>query len=161
MYENRNGHSRIVIVDDEKMVLSSLDSFLGLETDYEVETFTSAAAALEYAEQKGVDLVLSDYLMPDMDGISFLSRFRELQPHAPRILLTGYADKENAIKAINEIGLFQYIEKPWDNDNLLIVLRNALEKRYLFAALQEKIAEMEATQGQLEGLQKDILKTFI
>jgi len=161
MYENRNGHSRIVIVDDEKMVLSSLDSFLGLETDYEVSTFTSAASALDYAEQERVDLVLSDYLMPDMDGISFLSRFRELQPHAPRILLTGYADKENAIKAINEIGLFQYIEKPWDNDNLLIVLRNALEKRYLFAALQEKIAEMEATQGQLEGLQKDILKTFI
>jgi DNA-binding NtrC family response regulator len=99
--------------------------------------------------------------MPEMDGITFLGRFKELQPQAPRILLTGYADKENAIKAINEVGLFQYIEKPWDNDNLLIVLRNALEKRFLFRSLQEKIAEIEAAQGRFEGLQKDILKTFI
>jgi DNA-binding NtrC family response regulator len=161
MTDPRNGHGRLVIVDDEDMVLSSLDSFLGLETDYDVHTFTRPAAALDFAGGTDVDLVVSDYLMPEMDGISLLARFKELQPHAPRILLTGYADKENAIKAINDVGLFQYIEKPWDNDHLLIVLRNALEKRFLFQALQEKIAEMEAAQGQLEGLQKDILKTFI
>jgi DNA-binding NtrC family response regulator len=161
MNERANGHGHLVIVDDEQMVLSSLDSLLGLETEYEVSTFTSPNHALDFAGSAGVDLVISDYLMPEMDGITFLGRFRELQPQAPRILLTGYADKENAIKAINQVGLFQYIEKPWDNDKLLIVLRNALEKRFLFQALQDKIAEIEAAQGRLEGLQKDILKTFI
>jgi DNA-binding NtrC family response regulator len=161
MNEQLNGHGRLVIVDDEDMVLSSLDSFLGLETDYEIRTFTSPGEALAYAQEKDIDLVISDYLMPEMDGITFLARFKKLQPHAPRILLTGYADKENAIKAINEIGLFQYIEKPWDNDQLLIVLRNALEKRFLFQALQDKISEIETAEGRLEGLRKDILKTFI
>ena len=82
-------------------------------------------------------------------------------PDIPRLMLTGYADKANAIKAINDIGLFQYIEKPWDNDNLLIVLRNALERRFLFKKLQEKIAEIDKAEGKLSGLQNDILRTFI
>lgn len=75
--------------------------------------------------------------------------------------MTGYADKESAIKAINDIGLFQYIEKPWDNSNFLIVLRNALERRFLVKTLQEKIAEIDKAQGKLSGLQNDILRTFI
>ena len=80
--------------------------------------------------------------MPEMDGISFLSKMRELKPEAPRIILTGYADKENAIKAINEVGLFQYIEKPWDNDDLQMVIRNGLEKQRLLKDLQRKVEEM-------------------
>ena len=83
------------------------------------------------------------------------------QPESSRVLLTGHADKQSAIEAINKVGLFQYIEKPWDNDNLLIVLRNALERRFLFKKLQEKIAEIDQTQGRLSGLQNDILRTFI
>ena len=94
----------IVLVDDEEMVLTSLRSILALETDYGVKTFTSAAEALEFINSQDVDLVLSDYLMPEMDGITFLAKVREIKPEIPRIILTGYADKENAIKAINEVG---------------------------------------------------------
>ena len=112
---------RILILDDEEMVLTSLSSFLALETVYEVVTFTSANEALEYVKANEIDLVVSDYLMPEMDGISFLAKVRDLRPEVPRIILTGYADKENAIKAINEVGLFQYIQKPWDNEDLLII----------------------------------------
>ncbi len=153
--------STVVIVDDEEMVVSSLQSFLELETDYNIRPFTSPAAALEYAMAGQVDVIVSDFLMPGMNGIELLGRIREKHPHAPRILLTGYADKESAIKAINDIGLFQYIEKPWDNTNLLIVLRNALERRFLVKTLQEKIAEIDRAQGKLSGLQNDILRTFI
>jgi DNA-binding NtrC family response regulator len=151
----------LVIVDDEEMVLNSLGSFLELETDYNIKPFTSPSAALEYAAQGEADVIVSDFLMPDMNGIELLRSFSKIHPQAPRILLTGYADKDSAIRAINDIGLFQYIEKPWDNDNLLIVLRNALERRFLFKKLQEKIAEIDQTQGQLSGLQNDILRTFI
>ncbi len=101
----------IVIVDDEEMVLTSLNSFLALETDYTVKTFTSAKEALDFIAKEAIDLVMSDYLMPEMDGISFLAEVKKLRPEVPRIILTGYADKENAIKAINNVGLFQYIEK--------------------------------------------------
>ena len=151
----------IVIVDDEEMVLTSLSSFLSLETEYHVETFISARDALEYVTNNSVDLVVSDYLMPEMDGISFLAEVKKVKPEVPRIILTGYADKENAIKAINDVGLFQYIEKPWDNDDLLIIFRNGLEKQRLMRKLQDKIQEINAAYGDLQSLQREIVKTFV
>ena len=150
----------IVLVDDEDMVVTSIKSFLTLETDYEIQGFTTPAEALAYIENHKVDVVVSDYLMPDMDGISFLAEVKDLQPEATRILLTGYADKENAIKAINDVGLYQYIEKPWENEDLKIVLRNGLEKRILMKRLEDKIAEVNRAHGELMNLQKDILKAF-
>jgi DNA-binding NtrC family response regulator len=151
----------IVIVDDEEMVLTSLKSFLSLETDYTVKIFTSAKEALEYIAKEPVDLVVSDYLMPEMDGISFLAEVRKLRPEVPRIILTGYADKENAIKAINNVGLFQYIEKPWDNDDILIIFRNGLEKQKLMKRLNQKIEEINSAYSELQGLQREIIKTFV
>jgi len=152
---------KIVLVDDEEIVLSSLNSFLMLETEYEHISFTSAKKALEFIEKNEVDLVISDYLMPEMDGITLLAKVRELQPEVPRIILTGYADKENAIKAINEVGLFQYIEKPWDNDDLLLIIRNGLEKQQLMKKLREKIIEINDAYGELENLHKEIVKAFV
>ena len=154
-------HATIVIVDDEDMVLTSLNAYLSLETDHDVLTFNSAAAALEHIAQHRIDLVISDYLMPEMDGISFLARVRDMQPEAPRIILTGYADKENAIKGINEVGLYQYIEKPWDNDELRLVIRNALEKRELVHRLQKKVEEINKAYSELQSIQHEILKTFV
>lgn len=151
----------IVLVDDEEMVLTSLSSFLMLETEYEIQTFTSAKEALEFIKDNDIDLVISDYLMPEMDGISFLAEVRNIRPDVPRIILTGYADKENAIKAINEVGLYQYIEKPWDNDDLLIILRNGLEKQKLMKKLQEKIGEINKAYNELQGLHREIVKTFV
>ncbi len=69
--------------------------------------------------------------MPQMNGIEFLKEVRRLQPEAVRLLLTGYADKENAIRAINEVGLYHYLEKPWDNQAMLNIIRNALEEKSL------------------------------
>jgi len=151
----------IIIVDDEEMVLTSLSSFLSLETEYNVKTFTSVKEALNFVKNNEIDLVVSDYLMPEMDGISFLAQVKKIKPEIPRIILTGYADKENAIKAINEVGLFQYIEKPWDNDDLLIIFRNGLEKQQLMKKLQEKIGEINIAYGELQDLQREIVKTFV
>jgi DNA-binding NtrC family response regulator len=151
----------IVIVDDEDMVLTSLSSFLNLETEYNVQSFNNPQSALEFIKDNEIDLCLSDYLMPEMDGISFLAEVRKIRPDVPRIILTGYADKENAIKAINEVGLFQYIEKPWDNDDLLIILRNGIERKQLMQKLEEKIAEINGAYGDLQAMHKQILKTFV
>lgn len=151
----------IVLVDDEEMVLTSLSSFLTLETDYEIHTFTSAKEALEFIKENDTDIVVSDYLMPEMDGITFLGYVRQVKPEIPRIILTGYADKENAIKAINEVGLYQYIEKPWDNDDLLIILRNGLEKQRLMKKLQQKIEQINRAYAELQGIHKEIVKTFV
>ena len=98
--------------------------------------------------------------MPEMDGITFLAKVKEKRPLIPRILLTGYADKENAIKAINNVGLYQYIEKPWDNEDLRLIIRNGLEKTVLLKELEEKIRQVERAQRDLSEVQKDILRVF-
>jgi len=151
----------LLILDDEEMVLTSLRNLFRLQTEYEVIVHSSAREALESARTRPVDLVISDYLMPEMDGITFLGRFKEIQPQSIRVLLTGYADKENAIRAINQVGLYQYIEKPWDNADLLIVVKNGLEKRQLLRTLEEKIAELAKVNTNLKSLQTALLKAFL
>lgn len=153
----------ILLVDDEEMILTSIKAFFAMDTDYKFLTYTSPLKALEDLDGKDhdVDLVISDYLMPEMDGIRFLSKVRDRVPLAPRILLTGYADKESAIEAINKVGLYQYIEKPWDNEELRLIIRNALEKNVLIRQLEEKIHEVEKVQQELTGVQKDILRVFV
>ncbi len=151
----------IMIVDDEEMVLTSLSSFLMLETEYDVVTFTRASEALEHFANHEIDLVISDFLMPEMDGLQFLTKVRDLRPEVPRIILTGYADKENAIKAINDVGLYQYIEKPWNNDDIRLIIRNGVEKKRLVAKLNQKIDQINSAYSELQNIQQDILKAFV
>jgi response regulator RpfG family c-di-GMP phosphodiesterase len=99
--------------------------------------------------------------MPGMNGIQFLLEIKKIRPYATRILLTGYADKENAIKAINEVGLYQYIEKPWENEDLKLVIQNGLERRFLMERLEEKIREVQHVQQNLQDIQAQIIKAFM
>lgn len=151
----------IAVVDDEEMVLTSLRSFLQLETDYDVTTYQSPQKALEELKEQSLDLVVSDYLMPGMNGIEFLMEVKKMHPYATRVLLTGYADKENAIKAINEVGLYQYVEKPWDNDDLKLIIQNGLERRFLMEKLESKIQEVQQVQKNLQDIQAQIIKAFM
>lgn len=157
-----NEEYTVVVVDDEEMVTTSISTLLMLETDYNVLTFNSPSETLEEIQNEEIDLVISDYLMPgEMNGIQFLLKVKELQPEAIRILLTAYADKENAIKAINDVGLFQYVEKPWDNEQLLLLIRNGLDKRILYKQLAEKTKELNIAAENLQRVQTEILKAFV
>ena len=135
--------ARIIAVDDDALVLGSLKGLFTLETDYEVELFEDPGKAVDHLVKNSVDVVISDFLMPQMNGLQFLSEARKLQPEAARILLTGFADKQNAIRAINEVGLYHYLEKPWDNDHLLLLIRNALEEKSLRRQLAGKIKDLD------------------
>ena len=160
MNEN-DGKPRVVIVDDEEMVTVSLKNLFRLHADYRLQTYTSPDEALEVAHRETVDLIISDYMMPSMDGITFLGKFKEIQPQAIRILLTGYSDKDSAIRAINEVGLFQFIEKPWDNDFVRMVVRNGLEKRELIRTIDEKIRELSDANSSLKSIRTDLIKAFM
>lgn len=152
--------SRLVVVDDDTLVTRSLSSFLGLEMDIEPVVFNESPKAAAYIKDNPVDLVISDFLMPDMDGIQLLAEVRRLQPEVPRVLLTGYADKENAIKAINEVRVFQYLEKPWDNEQLRRVVLNALERLLLLRLLTRQVENLAQTQGDLDKLRKALVRAF-
>jgi serine phosphatase RsbU (regulator of sigma subunit) len=142
----------ILLVDDEPMVTQVLASFLALETEFKVVTCQSGPEALQRLSDGPVDVVVSDFLMPGMNGLELLAEVRRRDPEIPRLLLTGYADKENAIRAINEVGLFQYLEKPLDNDQFLLVLNNALAHKGVRAALHEKIQELDRVLFQRDEL---------
>jgi serine phosphatase RsbU (regulator of sigma subunit) len=133
----------ILVVDDDELILSALRGLFLLETDHEVVTHSDPVAALSEAQGRPVEIVISDFLMPHMNGVEFLTQLKKIQPEATRILLTGFADKENAIRAINEVGLYQYIEKPWKNEDLLLAVRNALAEHSLRRQLRDKVGELD------------------
>jgi sigma-B regulation protein RsbU (phosphoserine phosphatase) len=132
-----------LIVDDDAVVTQSLSAFLTLETDFEIIEMHSPHEALELLKRTQVDLIITDFLMPEINGLQLLDEAKRLYPDVPRILLTGYADKENAIRAINEVGLFQYVEKPWDNEHFLLVIQNAITTKTLQETLAQRIHELD------------------
>ena len=140
----------IVIVDDEQMVTSAFKTLLKLEGFSNCTAFNNPCEAIEFLKENKPDLIISDFIMPEMNGLEFLSEAKKMYPDVSKILLTGYADKENAIRAINEIGLYKYIEKPWDNDDLIITIQNGIERSNLLDKLNEKINELEAAKKELE-----------
>lgn len=151
----------VLLVDDEPMVALSLRSFLELETSYRVLMFTSPLEALGALEAEPVDVLIADFMMPGMDGITFLGRAREMKPLTTRILLTGYADKENAIRAINQAGLYYYLEKPWDNEQLKVIIRNGIERSALFNELDMRVSALEQANVELHGLRARLMEAFL
>jgi DNA-binding NtrC family response regulator len=115
---------RILVLDDDPGTLASLARAFALE-GYETITVSSAGLALKTLEQEAVDAVLSDVVMPDMDGIGFLTRLRETQSDLPVVLMSGHATLDMAVKA-TKLGALDFVEKPVALDRLLLCLRNAL-----------------------------------
>lgn len=142
--------NKILILDDEKIVTATLKTLLSLEGFQNAVYFNSPVEALEYLKLDKPDVIISDFMMPEMNGIDFLSEAKKMYPDISMILLTGYADKENAIRAINEVGLYKYIEKPWDNEDLILNIRNAIERSYLIFELKDKIIQLEQANIKLE-----------
>jgi diguanylate cyclase (GGDEF)-like protein len=99
--------------------------------------------AIDYFNEQKAQAVMSDYLMPEMNGIELLKKIRHGNPNAALMILTGYADKEGAIRAINEVGIYYYLEKPWDNDQILLALRNAIERFDIIEQLEKVNQELE------------------
>jgi putative two-component system response regulator len=144
----------IMVVDDEKMITTTLSTMFKLMLKENVIAYNDVEQALECEELESnrVDLIISDFMMPKMNGLEFLKNVREKSPDTVTILLTGYADKENAIKSINEVGLYYYLEKPWNNNDLIKVVKNGLEKKELKDGLREKYKELEESNREVSRL---------
>ena len=147
---------KIVVVDDEKIVTSAFKTLLKVEGFSDAAFFNNPLDAVEYLKTNAPDLVVSDFLMPEMNGLEFLTEVKKLYPEVSMILLTGYADKENAIRAINEVGLYKYIEKPWDNDDLLMNIKNGIERSHLLSDLRKTIAELEDAKLKLQAYSENL-----
>ncbi len=116
----------LLIVDDEESVRNVLKRSLRKE-NYAVLTAAGPEEGLEVLKHNKVDLVISDHLMPKMTGLEFLKLVHDRYPDVGRIMLTGHADMETAIKAINEGEIYRFLQKPWDDVELKVVLHLTLE----------------------------------
>ena len=159
---NSNGHKPVVLIaDDEEMVTTSIQALLQIETDFEVHAFTDPEEAARFAEKNPVDVAVSDYLMPRMNGIQLLGRIKQAQPEASRVLLTGHADKQSAVQAINEVSLFQYLEKPWDNAQLLLVVQSGAERAQIYRDLHDKVEALDSAHSSLKDVQRRLIQAFL
>lgn len=143
------GKPRILCVDDEQGVLEGLE--LSLRRHYSVVSATSGEAGLDRLGDAGpFPIVISDMRMPGMNGAEFLSEVRKRSPGTMRILLTGQADVEAAISAVNEGQVFRFLTKPCPGNHLLSVLGDALEVHELRAA--EKQLLEQTLRGSIKAL---------
>jgi len=124
--------SVLLFVDDEPNILSALRR-LFRPYPYKILLANSGQEALALLEKEAVDLAISDMRMPVMDGAVFLAHVRARWPDTIRLLLTGYADMQSTIDAINRGEIFRYITKPWNDNDIVLVVKQALERKALEA----------------------------
>lgn len=139
----------VLFVDDEENVLKAL-SRLFADEPYDIYAATSGAQGLDVLKRNRIAVVVSDQGMPQMKGAEFLEHVKEASPDTVRIMLTGYADLNAAIDAINKGGAYQYITKPWDDGNLLLSVHAAAEK---YRLVKENVYLTELTRRQKEELE--------
>ncbi len=143
---------KILIVEDEEFVRKALERLLRRD-GYTVLSAPSAEEALKLLREEEVDLVISDHLMPGMKGLEFLEVVRQRLPETLRIVLTGYAETNLVIEAINKGEVYRFLTKPWNDDDLRLTIRLALRHRELekkFRALVTMLGEQEEVLQMLE-----------
>lgn len=121
---------KILIVDDEENILHSLKRLFRKE-EYDILTAKSGAEGLEILDSHDIDLIISDLKMPNMNGVEFLAEAKRRTPDALRIMLTGHADVKAVMDAIDQGEVYRFLLKPWNDDELRITIKQALEFYYV------------------------------
>jgi len=141
---------KILCVDDEPNVLKALQR-LFMDEDYEIYTAATGEEGLAIlAEQWDVQVVISDYRMPGMNGVDFLKAVYEGWPNTIRIVLSGYADTASVVAAINEGQIYKFIGKPWDDEALKATLAQAIEYYGLEKKNQELTRKLQLSNAELQ-----------
>ncbi|HHN64376.1 MAG TPA: response regulator [Nitrospirae bacterium] len=139
----------ILVVDDEPNILSSIKRLL-MDEPYEIAMATTAEDGLEILKHRAIKVVVSDECMPGMSGSEFLAIVKTRYPDVIRIILTGHASTEAAIRAVNNGEVYRFLTKPWQDYELILTLRKAIEQynlqeenRRLLNLLKRQYIELE------------------
>lgn len=143
----------ILLVDDEPNVLAAVKRAL-FDESLEIVTATSAEEALGIMSKHDFKVVISDERMTGMQGAEFLALVRERYPHTIRIMLTGHATLEAAMKAVNEGEIYRFFSKPWNDNELLFAMRSAIEKYDLEGENRRLLATVKTQARELRTLEK-------
>ncbi len=143
--------NRILIVDDEEAILETMT--FTFEDEYDVLTASSASKGLELIDRNApIAVVVSDQRMPEMTGVEFLAEVFERHPTTVRIILTGFADMDATIGAINDGHVYAYVTKPWEPDQLKQVIRRAVEHHELAVENERLLREVSQANVFLEAV---------
>lgn len=146
----------LVIIDDEPHVVSALTRVLRLglaARSPTIEAFTDPARALKRLSERPFDLVICDYRMPEVDGLTVLRRLASTHPDAVRLLLTGTPDMQVVIDAVNQASVARVLLKPWDNYQLLDTIRSCLKRRDDLLE-ERRLADIARSSGALLSAQE-------
>ncbi len=149
-----NTQQTVLLVDDEENILRSLKRLL-IEDDYNILTASSGQQGLELLDSNRVSLIISDQRMPEMTGSEFLARARENVPEAVRIMLTGYSDINATMEAINKGEVYKYITKPWNDEEMRLTVREAIERYFLTEENKRLARELKEWNVKLEQRVKE------
>jgi len=171
MNENENREKEIIynilIVDDEREVLNALRTTIERAKQFKSNILTaeSAEKALGLLKNQDFDLVLTDYKMPDINGVELLKEVKNKYPDTIRMLITGYSDLKTAREAINLAEVNNYLEKPWDNEELRSIIYAALKRKHErevaerteFDSISDALKKVRDFQGELLNIDPDDL----
>ena len=146
--------AKILFLDDEINILSSLQRVFRNEEDYDLTVCSTPGDALAFLKDSYFNVVVSDQRMPGMDGITFLHKVKEISPDTLRIIMTGYSDIHAVIDSINKGAVYRYLTKPWDENELKISVKNAVFQSHLIhenKELQDTIFEQNMKLKDLNG----------
>jgi DNA-binding NtrC family response regulator len=143
----------ILIVDDEPSVRRSLHRLFARE-QYRVLEAGGVQEAIKTMGSVRIDLVITDYSMPDGTGLDLLMKLKQQYPHVVRMIITGKADMNAVIAAINEGHVYRFVLKPWDNEELCLSVRLALDQAKLLSEKQSLVGRLQEQEDALRSLSK-------
>lgn len=146
---------RILVVDDEEIVLAALNETLRRER-YEVVTVSNPLVALEVLRKETFSVILIDHEMPLLTGLELLAQAKEIQPDTPRILITAVLSLDTVINAINKGEVFRFIVKPWLREELLVTVKNAVQRFELMRQHSQLQARTQALSELVAQLQRSL-----
>ncbi|MBJ6136584.1 response regulator [Marinobacter litoralis] len=118
--------TRILLLDDETNILTALKRLLRKE-DWQLDAFADAEDAISALQTHSYSVIVSDYKMPGMDGVTFLQFARQIQPDTIRMMLSGHGDRQSMITAINRAEIYRFLSKPWEDYEIQAAMRSAVD----------------------------------
>ncbi|MBN2653694.1 MAG: response regulator [Nitrospirae bacterium] len=149
--------AKILCVDDESSVLNAIKRIF-MDEEYIILTAQSGKEGIDILKVEDPQIIISDYRMPEMNGIDFLRQVREIKPETVRIVLSGYADTASIVEAINEGQIYKFIPKPWNDDELKVTVANAVERYHLYKQNLELTKELQTKNTELKKLNTELQK---
>jgi DNA-binding NtrC family response regulator len=148
------GKFAVLIVDDEADVRSAIGRSLRRE-GYELHFASGGPEALDILQRVEIDIVITDHRMPGMTGLELIKLVKDTYPDVMRVILTGNADFDTIKAAVNEAEIYRFLTKPWDDDDLRLTLKGALERR----ELEREVRRLAAVVRRQESLLNELEKT--